>query len=71
MSQVEEDACRQLAKVQEEAKDKFLLQFTMDRHQEIIKHGEIEITSLLPSLQISIASESDDIQSIKQYVDQQ
>jgi hypothetical protein len=70
MSQVEEDACCQLAKVQEEAKEKFLSQFMVDCHQKITKHGEVVIASLLHSLQISNLSESDDIQSIKQYVDQ-
>jgi hypothetical protein len=32
MSQVEDDALRQLAKVQEEAREIFLSQFTMDHH---------------------------------------
>jgi hypothetical protein len=39
MSQVEKDARHQLAKVHEEAKDKFLSLCTVDRHQKIIKHG--------------------------------
>jgi hypothetical protein len=42
-----------------------------DRHQKVVKHGEIDVTSLLPSFQISNVSKHDNIQSIKQYVDQQ
>jgi hypothetical protein len=70
MSQLKEYARHQLNKVYEEAKEKFLSQFTVDRHQKITKHGGIEIT-LLPFLQISDVSKSNDIQSIKQYVDHQ
>jgi hypothetical protein len=61
MSQVEKDARRQLAKVHDEAKDKFLSLCTVDRHQKIIKHGEIEIASLLFSLHIPNVSKYDDI----------
>jgi hypothetical protein len=62
---------RTLPTRQEEANGKFLLHFTVVYHQKITMHGEIEIASLLPLLQISNVSESNDIQSIKQYVDQQ
>jgi hypothetical protein len=62
---VEEDSRHQLTKVLEEAKEKLLAHFTVDRHQKIIKLGEIEIVSLQPSLQASNVSKSDDIQSIK------
>jgi hypothetical protein len=58
MSQVEEDAHHQLAKVQEETNEKFLAHFTVDHHQKIAKHGEIEITSLLPSSQVPNVSKS-------------
>jgi hypothetical protein len=44
---------------------------TVDRHQKVVKHGEIEVAYLVPSLQIPNISKPDDIQSIKQYVDQQ
>jgi transcription initiation factor IIF auxiliary subunit len=71
MSQVEEDANHQLAKIQEETKEKFLAHFTVDHHQKITKHGEIGIASLVPLSQVLNVSKSDDIQSIKQYVDQQ
>jgi hypothetical protein len=54
-----------------QAKENFLLQFTADHNQKIVKHGEIEVASCLPSLQISNVSKPDDIQYIKQYVDQQ
>jgi hypothetical protein len=66
MSQVRENAHRHLAKVEQEATKKFLSYFIVDHHYKITKHGEIEIASLLPSLQISNVSKSDDIQSIKQ-----
>jgi hypothetical protein len=69
MSQMKEDVCRQIAKT-EEATKKFLSYFTVDRHQKITKHGEIEIASLIPLLQISNVSKSDDIQSIKQQQDE-
>ena len=71
MCQVEEDARGQLAKVQEETKENFLAHFVVDRHQKITKHGEIEIVSLLPLSQVPNVSKSDDIQSIKQYIDQE
>lgn len=54
-----------------QAKDKFLSQYTVDRHQKVVKHGEIDVASLITSLQIPNISKFDDIQSIKQYVDQQ
>jgi hypothetical protein len=61
MSQMREDVHRQIVKAEEEATEKFLSYFTVDRHQKITKHGEIEIASLLPSLRISNVSNSDDI----------
>jgi hypothetical protein len=70
MSQMREDARRQIAKAEEEATEKFLSYFTVDHHHKITKHGEIEIASLLPSLQISNVSKSNDIQSIKQQQDE-
>jgi hypothetical protein len=54
-----------------QAKDKFLSQYTVDRHQKVVKHGETDIASLLSSLQVPNVSKPDDIQSIKQYVDHQ
>jgi hypothetical protein len=53
-----------------QAKEKFLSQYTVDRHKKVVKHGETDVASLLSSLQISNVSKPDDIQSIKQYVDQ-
>jgi hypothetical protein len=35
-----------------QAKEKFLSQYTVDRHQKVIKHGETDVASLLSSLQI-------------------
>jgi hypothetical protein len=61
MSQMREDVHCQIVKAEEEATEKFLSYFTVDRHQKITKHGEIEIASLLPSLRISNVSNSDDI----------
>jgi hypothetical protein len=54
-----------------QAKGKFLSQYTVDRHQKVIKHGETDAASLLSSLQVPNVSKPDDIQSIKQYVDHQ
>jgi hypothetical protein len=54
-----------------QAKEKFLSQYTMDRQQKVIKHGETNITSLLSSFQVPNISKLNDIQSIKYYVDQQ
>jgi hypothetical protein len=48
-----------------------LSQYTVDRHQKVIKHGETDVASLLSSLQVPNVSKPDDIQSIKYYVDQQ
>jgi hypothetical protein len=42
----------------------------VDRYQKVIKHGEIDVASLLSSLQVPNVSKPDDIQSIKYYVDQ-
>jgi hypothetical protein len=54
-----------------QAREKFLSQYTVDRHQKVVKHGETDVASLLSSLQVPNVSKSDDIQSIKYYVDQQ
>jgi hypothetical protein len=54
-----------------QAKEKFLSQYTVDRHQKVVKHGETNATSLLSSLQVPNVSKPDDIQSIKQFVDHQ
>jgi hypothetical protein len=54
-----------------QAKEKFLSQYMVDRHQKVVKHGETNVESLLSSLQAPNVSKPDDIQSIKQYVDQQ
>jgi hypothetical protein len=58
-------------KVQEEATMKYLAHFTMDRHQKIVKEGEIEMSSLLPSSQKPHVSKTDDIQSLIHYIDEQ
>jgi hypothetical protein len=50
---------------------KYLAHFKMDRRQKIIKQGEIEMASLLPSPHIPIVSKSDNDQSIKIYIDHQ
>lgn len=50
---------------------KYLAHFKGDRHQKIIKQGEIEMASLLPSPHIPIVSKSDNDQSVKIYIDQQ
>jgi hypothetical protein len=54
-----------------QAKEKFLSQYTVDRDQKLVKHGETDAASLLSSLQVPNVSKPDDIQSIKQYVDHQ
>jgi DNA-binding transcriptional regulator YbjK len=54
-----------------QAKEKFLSQYTVDRHHKIVKHGETDVASLISSLQVPNVSKPDDIQSIKQYVDHQ
>jgi hypothetical protein len=33
-----------------QAKEKFLSQYMVDRHQKVVKHGEIDVASLLSSL---------------------
>jgi hypothetical protein len=43
----------------------------VNRHHKINKKGEIKLASLLPLLQTTNASKSDDIQSLKQYIDLQ
>jgi hypothetical protein len=41
-----------------EAKEKYLSHFTVDRHQKIVKQGEIEMASLLPLAQNPNVSKS-------------
>jgi hypothetical protein len=41
-----------------QAKEKFLSQYTVDRHQKVIRHGETDVASLLSSLQVPNVSES-------------
>jgi hypothetical protein len=53
-----------------QAKKKFLSQYTVDRHQKVVKHGETDVASLLSSLQVPNVSKPDDIQPIRYYVDQ-
>ena len=33
-----------------QAREKFLSQYTVDRHQKVVKHGETDVASLLSSL---------------------
>ncbi len=54
-----------------QAREKFLSQYTVDRHQKVVKHGETDVASLLSLLQVPNVSKPDDIQFVKQYVDQQ
>jgi hypothetical protein len=54
-----------------QAKENFLSQYKVNRHQKVVKHGETDVTSLLSSFQVPNVSKPDDIQSIKQYVDHQ
>jgi hypothetical protein len=54
-----------------QAKEKFLSQYTVDRHQKVIKHRETDVASFLSSLQVPNISKPNNIQSIKQYVDHQ
>ncbi|ONM08110.1 linoleate 9S-lipoxygenase4 isoform X1 [Zea mays] len=35
-----------------QAREKFLSQYTVDRHQKVVKHGETDVASLLSSLQV-------------------
>jgi DNA-binding protein YbaB len=70
MGQMWEDARHQITEAEEETTEKFLSHFTVDRHRKITRHGEIEVASVLHSLQISNVSKSDDIQSIKQQQDE-
>jgi hypothetical protein len=54
-----------------EAKEKFLSHFTEDRHHKITKQGDIKLTSLVPLLHDNHVNNSNDVQSIKHYIDQQ
>jgi hypothetical protein len=44
-----------------QAKEKLLSQYTVDRHQKVVKHGETDVASLLSSLQVPNVSKPDDI----------
>jgi hypothetical protein len=54
-----------------QAKETVLSQYTVDRHQKVVKHGETDVASLLSSLQVPNVSKPYDIQYIKHYVGQQ
>jgi hypothetical protein len=54
-----------------QVKEKFLSQYTMDRQQKVVKHGETDVAYLLSSLQVLNISKPEDNQFIKHYVDQQ
>jgi hypothetical protein len=43
------------------AKEKFLSQYTVDRHQKVVKHGETDAASLIYSLQIPNVTKPDNI----------
>jgi hypothetical protein len=45
------DELQQYEDYMRQAKEKFLSQYTVDRHQKVVKHGETDIASLLSSLQ--------------------
>jgi hypothetical protein len=42
-----------------QAKEKFLSQYTVDRHQKVVKYGETDVASLLSSLQVPNVSKPD------------
>jgi hypothetical protein len=48
-----------LSERRKEAAEKYLSHFTVDRHQKIIRQGEIDMESLLPSLQGPVVSAPD------------
>jgi hypothetical protein len=52
----EDEVLRQLKEQREKATEKYLSYFTVDRHQKIIRQGEIDMTSLLPPPQAPILS---------------
>jgi predicted ATP-dependent Lon-type protease len=69
MKQWDDEVLRQCAWVREEVKEIFLSHFMVDRHQKIIKQGEIKLYSLVTSLQKSNVSNPNENQSIKHYID--
>jgi hypothetical protein len=56
MRRKEEELLRQLIEWSEKTKGKYLSYFTVDRHQKIIRQGEIHMESLLPSPHTPIVS---------------
>jgi hypothetical protein len=42
-----------------QAKEKFLSQYMVNRHQKLVKHGETDVASLLYSLQVPNISKPD------------
>ena len=69
MKQWDDEVLRQCAQVREEVKEIFLSHFMVDRHQKIIKQGEIKLDSLVTSLQNRNVSNPNENQSIKHYID--
>jgi CHAD domain-containing protein len=64
----DEEVRQQLAERREKAKEKYQSYFTVDRYQNIIRRGEIDMESLLPSPQAPIVSISN--LSFKAFVEQ-
>jgi hypothetical protein len=54
-----------------EANDKYLAYFKLDQYQKIIRQGEFDMASLLPTTPAPNVSKTDDIQYLGQYVDEQ
>lgn len=53
-----------MEKMWKEAEEKFLSHFTVDLHQNVIKHGEIQLDSFKPPPHDNDVSNSNDNQSI-------
>jgi aspartate/methionine/tyrosine aminotransferase len=50
----EEEMMRQLAERCKKAEEEYILYFAVDRHQKIIRQGEIDMESLLPRLRLPL-----------------
>jgi hypothetical protein len=71
----EAELLHKLSERRKEAAEKYLSHFTVDRHQKIIRQGEIDMESLLPPLQGPAVSAPDlslttFMDHLKQYVDE-
>jgi hypothetical protein len=55
----------------EEAKEKFLANFKVDRNNKVVRHRATDLASFRPTPDIPNVSSTNELQSLKAYIDEQ